>query len=127
MTVITKYRVNLTSGYEEFATEAEALAKHPNETSVPVEYTIGSPDPVPTWEDVDKLQNQLLSVNTNLMKRITRYKLQFDLTGKTPKEDSTKYQLLLQHCQNIRDADETNHATPDLAITALNALTEPTV
>ncbi len=82
--------------------------------------------PAKTWDDVDNLQNQLLSVNSSVMKRITRYKLQFDLTGKTPKENAAKYQELLQYTDDVRDADETNHATPQLAIDALNALTEPT-
>ena len=84
-----------------------------------------SPLPAKTWTDVDNLQNGLLSVNSNVMKRVVRYQTQNDLTGKTPKENATKFQELLQYCQDVRDADETTHATPDLALDALNALTEP--
>ena len=46
---------------------------------------------IPTWADVDAFQNELLSVNSNVMKRVTRYKMQLDLTGKTPKEAAAKY------------------------------------
>ena len=81
--------------------------------------------PAKTWDDVDNLQNQLLSVNSSVMKRVVRYDTQDKLTGKTPKENATKFQELLQYCQDVRDADETTHATPQLAIDALNALTEP--
>lgn len=80
---------------------------------------------IPTWDDVDSLQNELLSVNSSVMKRIVRYETQLALTGKTPKENATKYQELLQYADDVRDNDATTHATPQLALDALNALPEP--
>lgn len=120
----TKYRVQVDAQrYIEYQTEAEALAAYPEITPELITYTPYVYEP--TWDDVSKLQNELFD-NKEIQKRITRYETQLALTGKTPKETATKYQELLQYCQDIRDADETNHATPQLAIDALNALTVPT-
>ena len=81
---------------------------------------------IPTWADVKDLQNELFSTDAEVAWRIMRYNRQKDHTGTSPKESSAKYQELLQYYQDVSDNDETLHATPQLALDALNALTIPT-
>ena len=78
-----------------------------------------------TWDNVEELQNKLLGVDTEVSWRLARYKSQKDLTGQSTTETGAKFQEILQYCQDVRDADETNHATPQEAMDALNALTVP--
>lgn len=82
--------------------------------------------PVKTWEDVDALQNKMFSLTSPVASRIARYKSQQGLTGQSTKESASKFQEMLQYCQDIRDSDETTYSTPQEALDALNALVEPT-
>lgn len=78
------------------------------------------------WLTVKNLQKQLLSSGTDTAWRMARYTSQDALQGKSPKENSSKMQDLLQYCQDVRDCDETNYpGDPEAAIDALNALSIP--
>ena len=79
--------------------------------------------PAKTWTDVDNLQNAMFSINTEAAWRLTRYKEQLEFTVPATTETAASYQNILNYRQAIRDNDATTHATPDLAITALEALT----
>lgn len=77
------------------------------------------------WDDVKNLQSAMLGPDAEVMWRIMRYKTQSGLTGKTPDESASKYQKLLQYCQDVRDSDADTYRTPQEAIDALNTLTIP--
>lgn len=79
---------------------------------------------VKTWDDVRELQTKMFNT-TKALWRVARYSREDELTGKTPTDNYTKYQELLQYCDDIGVADEATCATPQLALDALNALTEP--
>lgn len=84
------------------------------------------PPPDSTWDDVDTLQNTLFN-STKVMRRIARYETQTALTGQSTSETETKYQELLQYCQDVRDCDNTTYEDPQDALDALNALIVPEI
>lgn len=87
--------------------------------------TFTAPSTTASWTDVKDLQIRLLASNTEVAWRIARYKSQKDLIGKETKEDDDKFQDLLQYSQDVRDNDETSHATPQQALDVLNDLNPP--
>ena len=79
---------------------------------------------VPTWGDVETLQNKMFGIDTEAAWRLARYKEQQQMSAQTTTETPASYQNILDYRQQIRDNDESfPHETPELALAALAALT----
>ena len=80
------------------------------------------------WRDVKAKQDELLGVETKTMWRMARHQEQLLLAPQAQplRDNPAKMMELLTYRQSVRDADETTYSTPQEALDALNALTEPT-
>jgi hypothetical protein len=82
------------------------------------------PPYIPTWDDVRALQKQMIDT-TDCMWRVARYQMQKFASHPTS-DTEAQYLLMDQYIEDIRGNDEGfPHATPELAIAALNNLTDP--
>lgn len=87
--------------------------------------------PVPvaaTWDDVQlKQKNMIETVRWHIERHVTQRELGMDVGVGTNTSDIDEdvYQDLLQYIQDIREDDDANHATPQDALDALDALVSP--
>ena len=81
-------------------------------------------EPEKTWEDVARLQSELLSPTSEVTWRIMRYQTQEALIGVEPTETEEAYQELLQYCEDVRNQDD-NASLPQEADTTLRTLELP--
>lgn len=81
--------------------------------------------PGKTWDDVRSLQRHMIVKHDDMMS-IHERELAHDGTTTTTITPA-KYQEFLTYFQTIRQNDEALHATPELALAALDGLTEPSL
>lgn len=118
---VVQINLNSTTGFVAFDDDAVACGFETSDGGV----TFSAPTVTLTWDNIrDKQTSMIESVRWKVERIITQKELGLAEVDRALTD--AQYTDYLQYLQDIRDCDEDNHATPDLADTALDALVKPT-